>query len=155
MLDLPLCAALLDAVKPDAQLVFVGDADQLPSVGPGSVLRDVLLSRAVPAVRLRDVFRQAEQSGIVRAAHAINAGRMPEVPARRWDAAAFAPPAATKKTTSTSKTSAPASRKATASADCVWITLADSAGYEGALESLFTGSLPALAGLIPHATCRC
>jgi hypothetical protein len=90
MLDLPLCAALLDAVKPDAQLVFVGDADQLPSVGPGSVLRDVLLSRAVPAVQLRDVFRQAEQSGIVRAAHAINAGRMPEVPVRRWDANAFA-----------------------------------------------------------------
>lgn len=66
MLDLPLCAALLDAVKPDAQLVFVGDADQLPSVGPGSILRDILGAGAVPAVQLRDVFRQAEQSGIIR-----------------------------------------------------------------------------------------
>ena len=148
MLDLPLCAALLDAVKPDAQLVFVGDADQLPSVGPGSVLRDVLLSRAVPAVQLRDVFRQAEQSGIVRAAHAINAGRMPEVPARRWDAAAFALAGDDEKN---DVDGVDVEEGDWASADCVWITLADDSpsGYEGALESLFAGSLPALAGLDP------
>ena len=150
MLDLPLCAALLDAVKPDAQLVFVGDADQLPSVGPGSVLRDVLLSRAVPAVQLRDVFRQAEQSGIVRAAHAINAGRMPEVPARRWDAAAFALAGGDEKDDVDGEDFF-VEEGDWASADCVWITLADDSpsGYEGALESLFAGSLPALAGLDP------
>ena len=168
MLDLPLCAALLDAVKPDAQLVFVGDADQLPSVGPGSVLRDVLLSRAVPAVQLRDVFRQAEQSGIVRAAHAINAGRMPEVPVRRWDANAFtlvdddgelrdgdargdARDAKTKTKTVFLEKETDVLSQNWSGADCVWITLADDspAGYEGALESLFDGSLPALANLDP------
>ena len=156
MLDVPLCAALLDAVKPDAQLVFVGDADQLPSVGPGSVLRDVLLSRAVPAVQLRDVFRQAEQSGIVRAAHAINAGRMPEVPVRRWDAAAFALAPAAEAADAATRPSPTAAATKThtedwTGADCVWITLSDDspAGYEGALESLFEGSLPALAGLDP------
>ena len=154
MLDVPLCAALLDAVKPDAQLVFVGDADQLPSVGPGSVLRDVLLSRAVPAVQLRDVFRQAEQSGIVRAAHAINAGRMPEVPARRWDAAALAlapDPDASFAPRDGGASSTDAASDGLTGADCVWITLADDSpvGYEGALESLFAGSVPALAGLDP------
>ena len=74
MLDLPLAAALLAAVPPKAQVVFVGDADQLPSVGPGSLLRDMLAARNVPSVALTDIFRQAAASGIVRAAHAINAG---------------------------------------------------------------------------------
>ena len=74
MLDLPLAAALLAAVPPSAQVVFVGDADQLPSVGPGSLLRDMLAARNVPSVALTDIFRQAAASGIVRAAHAINAG---------------------------------------------------------------------------------
>jgi len=69
MLDLPLCAALLDAVRADAQVVFVGDADQLPSVGPGSVLRDLLAAGAVRSVQLQDVFRQAEASG--RASHML------------------------------------------------------------------------------------
>jgi len=50
-------------VRADAQVVFVGDADQLPSVGPGSVLRDLLTAGAVPSVQLQDVFRQAEASG--------------------------------------------------------------------------------------------
>lgn len=85
MLDLPLCAALLDAIKPDAQVVFIGDADQLPSVGPGSVLGDILASCAVPSVQLRDVFRQAETSGIIRAAYDINEGLLPTVPTKRWD----------------------------------------------------------------------
>jgi len=74
MLDLPLAAALLAAVPPKAQVVFVGDADQLPSVGPGSLLRDLLAAQNVPSIALTDIFRQAAASGIVRAAHAINAG---------------------------------------------------------------------------------
>jgi len=74
MLDLPLAAALLAAVPPSAQVVFVGDADQLPSVGPGSLLRDLLAARNVPSIALTDIFRQAAASGIVRAAHAINSG---------------------------------------------------------------------------------
>ena len=102
----------------------------------------------MPAVQLRDVFRQAEQSGIVRAAHAINAGRMPEVPARRWDAAAFALAGGDEKD---DVDGVDLEEGDWASADCVWITLADDSpsGYEGALESLFAGSLPALAGLDP------
>jgi exodeoxyribonuclease V alpha subunit len=173
MLDLPLCAALLDAVKPDAQLVFVGDADQLPSVGPGSVLRDLLNSGAVPAVQLREVFRQAEQSGIVRAAHAINAGRVPDVPVKAWDpkthrlrddegkakrsgedpssaSGTFASSSASG--TSFASSSSRTTKKGWSEADCVLVTLPDDspAGYESALESLlFGGALPALAGLDP------
>jgi exodeoxyribonuclease V alpha subunit len=256
MLDLPLCAALLAAVKPGAQVVFVGDADQLPSVGPGSVLRDILGAGAVPAVQLREVFRQAEASGIIRAAHAINAGHLPAVPTRRWDPTARtlvvdapASPGLTLPSpkpgpepnldlSSSSRSSsgtalggggpsldsyrgggkgggggggegrgraaegrgeetafidastsdAPPTTRALPGtvastlpdggggggggsgggsggggaevqyvtetwdgADCVWVTLPDDApaGYEGALESLFAGALPALAGLNP------
>ena len=159
MLDLPLCAALLDAVKPDAQLVFVGDADQLPSVGPGSVLRDILASGAVPAVQLRDVFRQAERSGIVRAAHAINAGHLPAVPTRRWDPATFAlaPDSTTIAEAAGETASAAPNARADYSgetwdgADCVWVTLPDDspAGYEGVLEALMSGALPALADVDP------
>ena len=78
MLDAPLCAALLDAIPPKAQLIIVGDADQLPSVGPGAVLRDVIASGMCPHVHLAEVFRQAEKSKIVGAAHAINRGEFPE-----------------------------------------------------------------------------
>ena len=77
MIDVPLFAALLRAIPRHAALLLVGDADQLPSVGPGRVLGDVIESGAVTAVRLIEIFRQAEQSGIVRAAHAILAGQMP------------------------------------------------------------------------------
>ena len=159
MLDLPLCAALLDAVKPDAQLVFVGDADQLPSVGPGSVLRDILASGAVPAVQLRDVFRQAERSGIVRAAHAINAGHLPAVPTRRWDPSTFAlaPGGSTMPSPNPARDAeAPGARaefvgETWDGADCVWVTLPDDspAGYEGVLEALMRGALPALADVDP------
>ncbi|WP_256388189.1 AAA family ATPase, partial [Paracoccus sp. SY] len=58
---------------------MVGDIDQLPSVGPGQVLADIIGSGAVPVVRLTEVFRQAAQSRIITTAHAINAGRMPEL----------------------------------------------------------------------------
>ncbi len=77
MLDLPLSAALLAALPPHCSLLIVGDADQLPPVGPGAVLRDALRSGALPAARLQAVFRQAAGSLIVRAAHAVNRGEFP------------------------------------------------------------------------------
>ena len=78
MLDLLLANALVRAVPPGAHLLLVGDADQLPSVGAGEVLRDLLESGAVPSVRLTQVFRQAKESGVVANAHRINRGRLPE-----------------------------------------------------------------------------
>src|SRR4051794_29066292 len=78
MVDVPLMHALLKAVPPGAALVLVGDVDQLPSVGPGQVLADVIASGAVPVVRLSQVFRQAAQSRIVTNAHRINHGLLPE-----------------------------------------------------------------------------
>lgn len=77
MLDLHLAESLLDAVPNAARVVFVGDVDQLPSVGPGAVLSDLIESDMVPVVRLDVVFRQAEESGIVRASHAILHGQRP------------------------------------------------------------------------------
>jgi exodeoxyribonuclease V alpha subunit len=77
MIDQPLMVALLRALDPQTRLVLVGDADQLPSVGPGQILRDLLDADVVPAVRLRTVFRQAEQSRIVAAAHAVREGQAP------------------------------------------------------------------------------
>jgi exodeoxyribonuclease V alpha subunit len=78
MVDVPLMHALLRAVPPQAALILVGDVDQLPSVGPGQVLADLIASGAVPVVRLTEVFRQAARSRIVTNAHRINQGRMPE-----------------------------------------------------------------------------
>jgi exodeoxyribonuclease V alpha subunit len=77
MLDLFLAHSLLKAIPKDAQLLLVGDIDQLPSVGAGNVLRDVIDSAQVPVVRLTQVFRQAAQSLIIRAAHQINKGKFP------------------------------------------------------------------------------
>jgi exodeoxyribonuclease V alpha subunit len=77
MVDVPLLAALLEAIPRSARLVLVGDADQLPSVGPGAVLRDVIRAGTIPVATLRDVYRQAADSGIVEAAYAINHGEMP------------------------------------------------------------------------------
>ncbi len=77
MIDIQLMPALLKAVKPGARLILSGDADQLPPVGPGNVLRDLVRSEAVTTVRLDHVFRQAEQSLIVVNAHKINNGEMP------------------------------------------------------------------------------
>ena len=79
MLDALLANSLLKAVPPLGHLILVGDTDQLPSVGPGNVLRDVLASARVPAVELTRVFRQAEASLIVTNAHKIRHGRMPEL----------------------------------------------------------------------------
>jgi exodeoxyribonuclease V alpha subunit len=77
MVDIVLMNQLLRAVSPWSCLVLVGDVDQLPSVGPGTVLGDIISSEAVPVVRLTEIFRQAERSWIVRAAHAVNAGDQP------------------------------------------------------------------------------
>lgn len=74
MMDLLLSAHLLDALPNGCRLVLVGDVDQLPSVGPGTVLRDLLRSDVLPVVRLTEIFRQAQQSPIVRNAHHINRG---------------------------------------------------------------------------------
>jgi exodeoxyribonuclease V alpha subunit len=73
--------ALAEAVAPGTRLLLVGDVDQLPSVGAGAVLRDVISSQAVSCVRLRHIFRQAARSMIVTNAHRINAGEMPVVAA--------------------------------------------------------------------------
>lgn len=77
MLDAVLAYSLLKAVPAPCQLILVGDVDQLPSVGPGSVLREIIASGAVDIVRLAHIFRQAEQSQIVVSAHRVNQGRLP------------------------------------------------------------------------------
>ena len=77
MVDILLFYNLLKALPKNAHLLLVGDADQLPSVGPGNVLRDLLRSDAIPTVRLTELFRQAQQSKIIVNAHRINAGQMP------------------------------------------------------------------------------
>lgn len=78
MLDINLTYHLLKAVPGGCRLIFVGDVDQLPSVGAGSVLKDMIRSGKMPVVRLENVFRQAEVSPIVRNAHKINRGQMPD-----------------------------------------------------------------------------
>jgi exodeoxyribonuclease V alpha subunit len=78
MVDVPLMHHLLRAVPPHAAVLFVGDVDQLPSVGPGNVLRDLIDSGSLPVVRLTEVFRQAAQSRIITAAHRINQGFLPD-----------------------------------------------------------------------------
>jgi len=79
MVDVLLMQSLMKAVPSAAALLIVGDIDQLPSVGPGQVLADIIGSGAVPVVRLTEVFRQAAQSKIITTAHAINAGRIPDL----------------------------------------------------------------------------
>lgn len=88
MLDISLTAALLAAVPDGCQVLFIGDADQLPSVGAGNVLRDIIGSEAVPCCRLTQVFRQAKESDIIGFAHQINQGEMPyiESPFKRPEA---------------------------------------------------------------------
>ncbi len=79
MVDVMLMQALLKAVPDKAALLIVGDIDQLPSVGPGQVLADIISSGAVPVVRLTEVFRQAARSRIITSAHRINQGLMPDL----------------------------------------------------------------------------
>jgi exodeoxyribonuclease V alpha subunit len=77
MVDVLLMAAVVQALPDEAGLILVGDVDQLPSVGPGEVLRSLITSGAVPVARLSTIFRQARDSGIVRVAHELNAGDVP------------------------------------------------------------------------------
>ena len=79
MVDVPLMHHLLRALPAHASLLLVGDVDQLPSVGPGAVLRNLIESQSVPVVRLTEVFRQAAHSRIITNAHRINEGQMPEL----------------------------------------------------------------------------
>jgi len=79
MMDVILANKLVKAIPPGAHLLLVGDVDQLPSVGAGEVLRDVLAAEAIPRVRLTQIFRQAQESGIVVNAHRINAGLPPQL----------------------------------------------------------------------------
>src|SRR5690606_35547925 len=79
MVDVELFRALIRAVPPAAQLVLVGDVDQLPSVGPGAVLADVIASRAATVVELTEIFRQAAESRIIVNAHRVNRGEPPEL----------------------------------------------------------------------------
>lgn len=81
MLDLFLAHSLLKAISPNTQLLLVGDIDQLPSVGPGSVLGDLIASEQITMVRLNQVFRQAAASAIIRHAHQINRGQYPPMEA--------------------------------------------------------------------------
>ncbi len=77
MVDTPLCASVMRALHDDAIMTIIGDVDQLPSVGPGQVLKDIIGSEVVPVVRLERIHRQAEDSGIVMAAHRVRTGLMP------------------------------------------------------------------------------
>jgi exodeoxyribonuclease V alpha subunit len=82
MVDVPLMRSLLKALPDTAALLVVGDVDQLPSVGPGQVLADVISSGAVPVVQLKEVFRQTAESRVIVNAHRINRGQMPETEAK-------------------------------------------------------------------------
>ena len=79
MLDLFLAHSLLKAIPPDAQLLLVGDIDQLPSVGAGNVLKDLIGSAKIPVIRLEQIFRQAQTSSIILSAHQINKGNYPRL----------------------------------------------------------------------------
>src|SRR5262249_5383670 len=79
MIDVLLMRSLLRAVPDEGALLVVGDVDQLPSVGPGQVLGDIIASGVVPVVRLTEVFRQAARSRVITNAHRINRGEMPEL----------------------------------------------------------------------------
>ena len=85
MVDLPLMRALLSALRPGCRLVMIGDADQLPSVGAGNVFADLLRSGRIPQVALMEVFRQADESYIIRNAHAVNHGEEPDLKTNRGD----------------------------------------------------------------------
>lgn len=116
MLDAVLANSLLKAVPEDAQVVFVGDADQLPSVGAGNVLGDLIASGSVPVCRLTTVFRQAAQSLIVTNAHRINRGEFP----------LLIPP------------------KEREGRDCLFVEVEDSAAASAMIVRLATRSLPRL-----------
>jgi exodeoxyribonuclease V alpha subunit len=126
MLDLFLAYSLIKAVPPEAQLLLVGDIDQLPAVGPGNVLRDLMASNCVPVVRLTQVFRQAQSSQIVLNAHQINQGKFPLLE----------------------------SVSLTPRSDCLWLGAPEPEyGVQG-IQELLTDLIPSW-GLIRFKTCRC
>lgn len=79
MVDIVLMHHFFNAVPDGCRIILVGDTDQLPAVGPGSVLKDIIRSQKVPAIRLDEIFRQAQTSMIIQNAHIINAGRLPDL----------------------------------------------------------------------------
>jgi len=85
MVDILLMRSLLAAMKHGCRLIMVGDADQLPPVGPGNVFSDVIRSKVVPTVALTEIFRQAQDSDIVLCAHSVNSGTMPDLAKKRSD----------------------------------------------------------------------
>ncbi len=85
MVDTALMCSLCRAIKPGARLILIGDSDQLPSVGAGQVLNDLITSERFATVRLSEIFRQAKESLIVTNAHAVNAGKYPDLSARDND----------------------------------------------------------------------
>lgn len=85
MIDISLMNALLKALPKESRLVLVGDADQLPSVGPGNVFLDILRSNIIPVVRLTEIFRQTAESRIVKYAHMINSGEHPNIAENKGD----------------------------------------------------------------------
>lgn len=79
MVDVSMMASIMRALSPETRLILVGDVDQIPSVGPGKVLSDIISSNALPTVRLKAIFRQAASSQIISNAHAVNRGELPTV----------------------------------------------------------------------------
>lgn len=85
MIDINLMASFLKAVKTGARVILSGDADQLPSVGPGNIIRDIIESKIIPVIQLNKIFRQAEQSLIIVNAHKINHGETPDLTVKSSD----------------------------------------------------------------------
>ena len=85
MVDIMLMSALLNAIRPGSRLILVGDADQLPSVGPGNVFSDIIRSGVVPTVKLTHIYRQSDESRIIKNAHMINDGMMPDITENKGD----------------------------------------------------------------------
>ena len=85
MVDILLMRGLLSALRPECRLILVGDPDQLPSVGPGNLFSDLIRSGVVPMVRLTEIFRQAAESAIIRNAHGVNRGELPDLRDNKHD----------------------------------------------------------------------
>jgi exodeoxyribonuclease V alpha subunit len=85
MIDTPLTCALFDAIPNHTRCIIIGDSDQLPSIGPGNVLYDIIKSKKVPTVQLTEIFRQARHSLIIKNAHKINSGEMPYLTQEKGD----------------------------------------------------------------------
>ncbi|GAB6176467.1 ATP-dependent RecD-like DNA helicase [Desulfobaculum senezii] len=120
MLDTSLCLALLRALPLTCRLVLIGDVNQLPSVGPGNVLADILNSQSVPSARLTHIYRQAQESLIVTNAHRVNSGQLPEC----------------------SPKPAPAN-------DFFWVQQEDAARIQRLIVQLVTDRIPDMYGLDP------